>query len=1025
MREQFIKNIRVLKKAIAERKLVVFAGAGISIDSGVPSWKELINELRSEINIPPSESDFLRIAQMYFNERQQKEFIDKIREVLRYKRLRYNPIHEAIFELNPEHIITTNFDDLLEQVIKSKAYPFSVIKKDNEFPYAHNTKLLVKLHGDLEEANLVIKEDDYLEYSSKHPLIEGFVKGIFSTKLVLFVGYSFSDLDLKIILQTVKNILGENFQNAYLLNTEEDFHPAQRQYLKSKGINVINYYDAGVAGEVNYIEQYLYNGVNSLNRIYSTVKPDLTAQGLKALNLLKFINHYSDFEESLQRENVLDQMYKSIIRFNEVKVLPPKFISNLYPFNNSSRYLHNYYKTNLGSNNPNVNSFFFDDFIPEPLSINTSFFKKNNISLNEKEDYEKKLHAIIEKLNFATIFRFGKTKSKIELFDHEKEFDETVSLAIPYKACDCLGCLLHRFKVKEFLKKLKDSSVTETSEIQNDLLIAYSNYKSGNFQVAYDQFEEIANKAWQLEKYISYYIAQRNIKYLRNLLYWSDETDERKRSEIVRKIDDLDLDKLLFRIPALADIQYKFLKIIRDDEVLTKAESNINEYFEKVIEVSKQYKRGGFSHGAYYPYLVQLELYKVFFFYNYNYLIEDVFPTYKNVFEKGIKTFLICYSIDDRYPQRLRSFDEWMIRFIVLYADHSALRKTLNEYEIKEIKIAKEDINSLIEYLNNLLQSIFNEENYLGRTISADDNISAQSKNFFFQSSLRNMLNNAFYIFAGIKIPEASSKKTIRNFLDFMATQEILIHGNSDYFNAFLNNVKDYFSEEDFDEALKISSEKNYYKWDEFYTIISFGIKTKYPNKLISDEGLIRTIVRRSSDRKNNTRYLGYLYLWKVCSETNKKVIQDSLVDILSKSFVPYSYLYMCYEGIVHPSLFYTSYISELEKSIPKDIAWNNEKPQHESFLFNNFIYMLYKQNVIQENLPFKQFEKYPDYWKFYFRPFEFDYSRFDPRWLQIVEGEPVHTKLREIANVKESLHDFLKQNDNEDLGIIFTKYYL
>jgi NAD-dependent SIR2 family protein deacetylase len=131
--EQFIKNIRVIKTAIAERKLVVFAGAGISFDSGVPSWGELINELRKEIDIPRDEIDYLRIAQMYYNERQQKEFIDKIRNELRHKKVRYNDIHEAIFELNPEHIITTNFDDLLEQVIKSKAYPFSVIKKMKNF----------------------------------------------------------------------------------------------------------------------------------------------------------------------------------------------------------------------------------------------------------------------------------------------------------------------------------------------------------------------------------------------------------------------------------------------------------------------------------------------------------------------------------------------------------------------------------------------------------------------------------------------------------------------------------------------------------------------------------------------------------------------------------------------------------------------------------------------------------------------------------------------------------------------------
>jgi hypothetical protein len=72
----------------------------------------------------------------------------------------------------------------LEQVIKSKAHPFSVIKKDGKFPYARNTKSFVKIHGDLDEANLVIKEDDYLEYAANHPLIESFIKGVFATRLL-------------------------------------------------------------------------------------------------------------------------------------------------------------------------------------------------------------------------------------------------------------------------------------------------------------------------------------------------------------------------------------------------------------------------------------------------------------------------------------------------------------------------------------------------------------------------------------------------------------------------------------------------------------------------------------------------------------------------------------------------------------------------------------------------------------------------------------------------------------------------
>jgi NAD-dependent SIR2 family protein deacetylase len=38
MINKFLTDIKIIKNAINTKKLVVFAGAGISIDAGVPSW---------------------------------------------------------------------------------------------------------------------------------------------------------------------------------------------------------------------------------------------------------------------------------------------------------------------------------------------------------------------------------------------------------------------------------------------------------------------------------------------------------------------------------------------------------------------------------------------------------------------------------------------------------------------------------------------------------------------------------------------------------------------------------------------------------------------------------------------------------------------------------------------------------------------------------------------------------------------------------------------------------------------------
>lgn len=831
MDTSFIKNIRVLKRAIAERKLVVFAGSGVSFDSGVPTWSGLITALRSEIDIDENENDFLRVAQMYYNDRQQKDYIDKIREALKYKKLRFNEIHEAIFDLNPEHIITTNFDDLFEQVIKSKAYPFSVIKKDSEFPYGKNTNLLVKIHGDLDEANLVFKEDDYLEYANNHPLIESFIKGIFSNKVVLFIGYSFSDINLKTILHSVRNILGKDFQSAYMLSIEENFHDSKRQYLKNKGINVINYNDAGILFEMNAIEQYLYYGRNALNHNFGKQNLTLSAKGSKLLNLIRFITKYCEFAESVIKEDPLTQMYKSLDRFNELLVIPPTFLANLFPFNNRKRRIYNYSLGTLGSNNNKITEFFFEELDNQSNTLNDTYFTKHSISLERKIELEHNLNKITEKLAFSSVFYFGRSKQRLELFDYPNELNEKIEISSPYKNCECLSCLFNSLRINDFLKKLKESSISETSEIQNDLLIAYSNYKAGNFKTSYLQFEEIANKSWQLGKYISYFISKVNIKRLRNLINLeSEEISQENKKIIVEKIEGLDLDKLMVGIPNLDEDIYKLLKIIKDDSILNEINDKLDEYHEKIKSIYELYKNGGFSNGPYYPALIEQELYKLFSFYTYNYIVKDEYHSYKKVFAKGINSFLICCAIDEKYPQKPRELNFWALQFIILYGNDTEILNTMTKYNINKINTNEENFIKVIQYLNNLFKSVYTEHTALSKNIYPDKDVSAQSNINYFQERIRHTTHIAFLIFACIEIREEYASVLISNFLNFLRSQNFLSTISSKYLNSFLRNIKDHFEYKHFKQLIEIILQGSpSYVDKDFYRIVTLGISSKNP----------------------------------------------------------------------------------------------------------------------------------------------------------------------------------------------------
>ena len=51
-KEYYAEEIRLLRKAILNRKLIVFVGSGSSLGSGMPSWNEAIKQIAEKLNLP-------------------------------------------------------------------------------------------------------------------------------------------------------------------------------------------------------------------------------------------------------------------------------------------------------------------------------------------------------------------------------------------------------------------------------------------------------------------------------------------------------------------------------------------------------------------------------------------------------------------------------------------------------------------------------------------------------------------------------------------------------------------------------------------------------------------------------------------------------------------------------------------------------------------------------------------------------------------------------------------------------------
>ena len=220
--QTFLKEaLEKIQKAHRENYLSIFAGAGVSVDSGMPKWSTLMEKIKESIESNADEDDFLTIEKFY-EQYGEEVCYQRIKEWI-HDNAEPNKLHDKIVNLNIKNLITTNWDNLFEKAMDNNGTFFHEIKQDNDIRYTTGYSRFVKMHGSLDKNNIVFRKTDYEQYSNKFPLIENYVKAIFSTDIVLLVGYSLRDSNVQQILSWLKDCSKQKKFSIYLVKTKDEF----------------------------------------------------------------------------------------------------------------------------------------------------------------------------------------------------------------------------------------------------------------------------------------------------------------------------------------------------------------------------------------------------------------------------------------------------------------------------------------------------------------------------------------------------------------------------------------------------------------------------------------------------------------------------------------------------------------------------------------------------------------------------------------------------------------------------------
>ena len=988
--DSFIKESKkIIRKAMNNNKLVIFVGSGVSANSGLPSWEDLVEEFRKGIGIKEndlSDDDFLKIPQYYYNLRKEKEYYELINEVFNVN-ADPNILHDLIFQFNPNNIITTNYDELIEEKAKEKGLFYDVISRDKDLPYTQNDKMIIKMHGDLKYNNIVLKEEDYLSYSSNFKLIENYIKSLLSSNVVLFIGYSLNDINMKIIFQWVKDILKDDFQPAYFINTstKKDNNNIQFDYYKNRGINILNY------NEAEKIESFSNN-------------PCLLSspEGKKLYDFLLYLLN----EEKIKD---LDFYYQKLVDLDYLNMIRIKDLKETLGISNEAR--------RNGNNLEFSNSEKLDYLIKKLIEL-------DNDDIENQQEISKLelIRRVFEKSGIEKIKKDQKAIYEIKKKQKENDLIKSI-LEFDYIS----------------IHNNTNRMINPVEEDESKLVErAYNFYQAKNYYEAYTILKKASKLAFKNKNYIIYSLSEFNRYYLGRILSSIIiDINETERIKIEEEVEKIDLNELYFELPADKKRSISFIKKIMSFEFVYIGNNRIMNLGEEVRKDKNTYYLTE-NKNSVNIFKLKREAHNFWGFINKNYLMIDNYKEIKTYFYRYIQSLLFNYSLVKEKVRKdstlipgvkvktikIKKVDYFSSFIMIKYLKRKELIYLFEEYDIKELKVKKQELEKIVKSFKNVINSFLKLENRV----------------------LKNEINNFLYLFSYIDIGK-------KHFTDILDSIKILIKNKAlkshEYRNisSFIieqNNSFDNICAESLDELLfelmllEIENEKNedlYFNNKIINNIAS--IISKNDSKLISKTSklvspLLENLINETSESKgNNSEYLlnVIMPLFKISKEEVKEKIRESIVTFLGKAVDINLYYHSVRGKIVDSNENYERKAveiiqNEIDKAKKREGKVYPDKVKDYLIKIGN-LYL--NKQIVSPDL-FLKFKGENKIFDLFIDIDNFDYDKFKIDWI-FRFSLSLHEEISKNKEAKKAIKRKLKrkiinERVNKDLKEIFFEYY-
>jgi len=235
-----------LLEELSHGRWLPIIGAGFSKNAETPNgstppdWNELGIVLAHDV-IGLEYNNPLDAISAYEQAFGRVALVDTVSRLLRVHDAQPGRAHAAFARLGFQHVVTTNFDMLLERAYDDANRPCLPLVEEAQLS-ARNLypgPRLLKLHGDVHHPHrLTLTDDDYDQFLQTNPLLATSMGALLIDHTAVLIGYSLDDPDLRQLLTLIKSRLGKLARPLWTIQVDCPPHVVNRY--ERRNVHVIN-----------------------------------------------------------------------------------------------------------------------------------------------------------------------------------------------------------------------------------------------------------------------------------------------------------------------------------------------------------------------------------------------------------------------------------------------------------------------------------------------------------------------------------------------------------------------------------------------------------------------------------------------------------------------------------------------------------------------------------------------------------------------------------------------------------------